>query len=156
MICPRCQHNDTDVIDSRDVDEQSIRRRRECGKCKYRFTTYENIEPIKISVLKRDGEIEPYSREKLISGMAKATQKRNISSDKLEDIADRIEQKLIEKNGNVCASRAIGQLAIKELKKLDKVAYIRFASVYKNFSSCNSFIKEAEQLIHKEENEPNR
>lgn len=156
MICPRCQNNDTDVIDSRDVDESSIRRRRQCGKCKYRFTTYENIEPLKINILKRDGELEPYSREKLIGGMRKATEKRDIDEERIEDVADRIELKLVEKGENIVSSKFIGQLVIKELKKLDEVAYMRFASVYKNFNNCNSFIKEAEKLIHKEEHDTHR
>lgn len=156
MNCPKCHNTDTDVIDSRDVDDSSIRRRRQCGKCKYRFTTYENIEPIKISILKRDGSAEPYDRNKLTKGIIKACEKRDIDRAVIEDVVDRIEQKLIEKNDNTVGSKVIGQLVIKELKNLDEVAYIRFASVYKNFSNCNSFIKEANKLIHKEENDPNR
>ncbi len=156
MFCPRCQNDNTEVIDSRDVDDGSIRRRRQCCKCKYRFTTYENIEPVKLNVLKRDGNVEAYSRVKLLKGMYKATEKRGISADKIEDVADRVEQKLIERDENIVPSKIIGQLVIKELKKLDEVAYIRFASVYKNFNNCNSFIKEAEKLIHKEANDTHR
>ena len=146
MNCPRCHNSDIEVIDTRDCDSDCVRRRRECVKCHYRFTTYERIEPIKLSVQKRSGGVEPYNREKVIRGMKIATEKRDIDVAELEEIADRIEQKLIETGKPMVPSRKIGNLVIKELKELDEVSYLRFASVYKGFCSGKSFEKELEKL----------
>lgn len=146
MDCPKCHKEDLTVIDSRDVDSNSIRRRRQCDKCGLRFTTYEKIEPIKITVLKKAGGVEPYDRSKVISGMQLATEKRHIDKNTLGKIADRIEQKLIETGKTVIPSKKIGDLVIAELKELDEVAYLRFASVYKEFCSGKSFERELEKL----------
>lgn len=146
MDCPKCHKAELTVIDSRDVDNDSVRRRRECDNCGFRFTTYEKIEPIKITVLKKDGSLEPYDRNKVIKGMRIATEKRDISTDTLEEVTDKIEQKLIETGESVIPSKIIGDLVIAELKELDEVAYLRFASVYKEFRSPKSFKRELEKL----------
>jgi len=114
--------------------------------CHHRFTTYENLEPVKFSVAKKNGTTEPYDRSKIIRGMKLATEKLNISNEKLEQIADRIEQKLLQLNKSVIPSTKIGDLVVLELRKLDAVAYLRFKSVYKGFKDCRSFAKEAIKL----------
>lgn len=145
MLCPKCK-NETSVIDSRDIDDIIIRRRRECDNCDYRFTTYERIEPVSINVVKRDGSLQAYDRDKIKRGIALAVQKRTISEQEIDDIIDRIESKLFEIGESAIPSRKIGELAIKELRNLDDVAYLRFASVYKSFQSAKSFKKELEKL----------
>lgn len=145
MLCPKCK-NETSVVDSRDIEDTVIRRRRECDNCNYRFTTYERTEPVNITVLKRDGAPQAYDREKIKRGILIATQKRTNSEQEIEDILDRIESKLFEIGKSEIQSRKIGELVIKELLKLDEVAYLRFASVYKSFRSAKSFKKELEKL----------
>lgn len=145
MNCPKCKSENLCVVDSRDTDERSVRRRRQCDSCGYRFTTYERFEPIKLNVLKRSGTIEPFSREKVVKGIQIAANDR-ISIEQIDEIVDEIEQKLIEANDNPIASRKIGNLVIAKLKKLDEVAYIRYASVYKNFQDIDSFEQELEKL----------
>jgi transcriptional repressor NrdR len=139
MKCPFCQSDESKVLDKRDSGED-IRRRRECLKCKRRFTTYENIEEAKIFVVKKDGRREPFSRDKLRSGFIKACEKRPVSQEKIDNAVSEIEQKLKEK-GKEVSSKIIGELVIKKLKCLDKVAYIRFASVYREFADVSEFKK---------------
>jgi len=146
MHCPKCQKDNTSVVDSRDVDYNSIRRRRECESCGYRFTTYEKIEPIRFTVIKKDDRVEPYDRAKMIRGMAIATEKRGVGAEVLEEIADRIEQKIIASGKTEAPSTKIGNLVIKELRLLDEVAYLRFTSVYKGFKSRRSFARELAKL----------
>lgn len=146
MRCPHCNHNKLKVTDKRvSNDELGIRRRRECLKCKARFTTYERPE-ISLYVIKKDGRREKFSREKLMSGLKRACEKRPVSHEKIEELASLIEGKCIAQRGTEVKSRTIGETVMKELKKLDKVAYIRFASVYKDFTDITDFKKELEGL----------
>ena len=145
MNCPKCKSENLSVIDSRDTDDRTVRRRRKCDDCGFRFTTYERFEPIKINVLKRSGNIEPFSREKIYKGIKIASNDR-IANDKIDEIVDEIEQKIIETESSPVSSRKIGNLVISRLKKIDEVVYIRYASVYKNFQNIDSFEEELEKL----------
>ncbi len=145
MNCPKCKKSNISVIDSRDVDDKVIRRRRKCDTCQYRFTTYERIEPIKLSVTKRSGLVEPFEREKIIKGIAIASGGR-IPGDKIEGIADEIEIKLTESKNSNTTSKKIGNMVIGRLKKIDEISYLRFASVYKNFENLGSFEQELIKL----------
>ena len=149
MRCPFCVHEETRVLDKRENEDQSVtRRRRECLSCKKRFTTYERVE-VDLRIIKKDGRRESYSREKLRSGILKACEKRPVSLDVIDKSIDRIEVTLKGLNSSEVESRIIGNLVMKELKKLDKVAYIRFASVYKEFDDPQSFEKEVKILLKK-------
>lgn len=145
MLCPKCKSDKLSVIDSRDTDEKSVRRRRECEECGYRFTTYERVDPIKLSVLKRSGEIEHFDKSKIFRGIAVAANGR-ISNEEIEEIVDDIEQKFVESGDSVVPTRKIGNLVIARLKKRDEISYLRFASVYKNFQGLDSFEEELEKL----------
>ena len=150
MKCPYCGHNNTEVIDSREADEgESIRRRRECGSCKKRFTTYEEIDNAEITVIKRDNTRQPFDRNKILNGIMRACEKRSVSREKMEEIVDRIEMKIRTSGKKEIESGKIGDMVVKELFKLDQVAYIRFASVYENFDSPEQFRK-AVALFKKE------
>ena len=147
MKCPYCGVNNDRVIDSREIkDGKEIRRRRLCLNCGKRFTTYERIEIIPIMVIKKDGRREPYQREKLIKGLLKACEKRPIPPDELERIANEVENLFQEVTRGEIKSREIGERIMKELKKLDQVAYVRFASVYKEFRDLEEFYRELEEL----------
>ncbi|MBI4453715.1 transcriptional repressor NrdR [Candidatus Woesearchaeota archaeon] len=147
MKCPFCPSIETKVVDKRETEEQSItRRRRECLKCGKRFTTYERIEMSNILVIKKDGKREQFDREKVKKGIIKACEKRNVSMEDIENIINEIEQKLRNLETTEVKSSLIGEFVIKRLKKLDKVAYIRFASVYKDFEDIESFKEAIEQL----------
>ena len=147
MICPYCSSPSNKVMDKRETpDLKSTRRRRECLKCHKRFTTYERIEQIDLFVVKKDKRREPFDREKLKSGIVKACQKRPISHDSIENILNDIESKIRKKNKTEITSNEIGEMVMKKLKKLDKVAYIRFASVYREFEDIKSFEKELKFL----------
>jgi len=148
MLCPSCSKSETQVIDSRD-DGKIIRRRRACGKCNYRFTTYERIEIPKLSVIKKDKRKEPFIRNKIITGIQKACEKRPIKEEEIEGIVDKIEQSFFEKGEKEVESRLIGQMVMEELKKLDPVAYLRFASVYRAFKDVESFEREVHKVIKK-------
>ncbi|MGC8776730.1 MAG: transcriptional regulator NrdR [Candidatus Micrarchaeia archaeon] len=149
MRCPYCGSMSTRVIDSRFVaTDNSIRRRRICNSCKRRFTTYEKVYTIEITVIKKSGIREPFDRNKVLNGILKACEKRPISREKMEEIAEKVERKLIAQNKKEVTSRKIGEMVMNELFKLDPVAYIRFASVYKNFDSPEEFKKVA-MLIKK-------
>jgi transcriptional repressor NrdR len=148
MRCPFCKQNDDKVIDSREsTDAFVIRRRRECNGCGRRFTTRERIDETPLRVVKRDESREEFDRRKILSGMITACQKRAVSMQDLEEITQRIEEKLLDGPEREVSSRAIGSLVMKELKKLDKVAYVRFASVYKNFESPEDFAEIAGEVI---------
>jgi len=144
MLCPYCGNEETKVTDKRDSKNET-RRRRECLKCRKRFTTYEKIEPAEIFVIKKDGRREPFSREKLRIGIIKACEKSDISLEVIEKIVSKIEEKL-KQHGNEVKSRLIGEMVMNALKKLDKVAYIRFASVYREFKDINDFKKEIKEV----------
>jgi transcriptional repressor NrdR len=147
MICPFCSHKETKVIDSREsTDGKVIRRRRECLSCQKRFSTYEQLELLNFTVVKKDGRKEDYKREKLESGVKKALEKRPVEDKKIEDLIDEIEYKLHTKGNCEISSKEIGNLILEKLKETDEVAYLRFASVYKSFGSADSFRKEAEKL----------
>ena len=149
MNCPYCNSNKIRVVDKRSSDENSTRRRRECLKCKKRFTTYERIETHPLVVIKRDDRREPFNREKLLKGIMLACGKRPISQEQIEKIVDEIETDLRNMNSTEIKSRTIGELVMDKLKDLDEVAYIRFASVYRQFKSIEHFVKELKELKRK-------
>ena len=149
MNCPYCNHIETKVTDSRDTGG-SIRRRRECLSCNKRFTTYEYIEMAPMFVIKKDGSRQPFNREKLKNGFVKACEKRPVSQEQIESAVNDIETKLRRQESTEIPSKLIGELSIKMLKKLDKVAYIRFASVYRDFKDIKDFEKELREIKRKE------
>ena len=146
MQCPYCQSGKIRVVDKREIDEKSIRRRRECLKCKKRFTTYERIETHPLIVIKRDGRRETFDRGKLLKGITLACGKRPVSQEEIEKTVDEIEAELRNMDSTEIKSRAIGELAMEKLKALDEVAYIRFASVYRQFRGLQHFEKELKEL----------
>ncbi|MBI2145132.1 transcriptional repressor NrdR [Candidatus Woesearchaeota archaeon] len=148
MNCPYCGNKEHRVVDKREANE-ATRRRRECLRCQKRFTTYERVEPFDLVVVKKDGRREPFSREKLRSGMIKACEKRPIPQEKIDIAADEIEAELRNEEKKELSSTHVGELVMRKLKKLDKVAYIRFASVYREFADLESFEKELKKLIKK-------
>ena len=148
MKCPRCGHVDNKVVDSRaGKDGDVIRRRRECLSCARRFTTYERIEEIHFMVVKKDGRREPFDRHKLLGGLTKAVQKRPVSVVQLEEIVDDIEARLSEKPDREIASTEVGELVMRRLHDLDEVAYVRFASVYRQFKDVHQFVEEVKSLL---------
>lgn len=150
MKCPFCGNTDSKVIDSRPTeDNQRIRRRRECMSCQKRFTTFEIVELTPIMVVKKDGSIQAFNRDKILSGMVKSCEKRPVSTQDLEKAADNIEYKLVNSLKTEVSSIEIGEMVMDELKKLDEVAYVRFASVYRQFSDINTFFEELSELIKK-------
>ncbi len=147
MICPFCGHVDTKVVDSRDTnDGKAIRRRRECEKCQARFSTYEEMEIMKLTVVKRDGTRQEYDKRKIIAGFHKALEKRPLSEDRILKAVGDIEYEIQSRENNEIKSKEIGKLVLKKLRDLDQVAYLRFASVYKSFKNMESFKKEMESL----------
>ena len=147
MRCPYCTHSDTRVVDSREVGGQdAIRRRRECASCGRRFTTYEKIDEIPIVVMKRDGTLEPFSREKLLQGLLRACSKRDVPLSRLEEVVSGIESELRSDLHYEISSGSLGQLVLERLQDVDLVAYVRFASVYRQFESVEEFKEELEQL----------
>ena len=142
MKCPYCSHFDTAVLDSRDSEDlSSIRRRRECLKCEKRFTTYERVDTIDLVILKKDGTREQFDRDKLLSGFMKATEKRPVGVEEIERTVDSIERELRRKDTVEIPSKTVGEIVMRKLRALDKVAYIRFASVYRSFEDVESFEK---------------
>jgi transcriptional repressor NrdR len=146
MICPFCKHQGSRVVDKRESKLEIVRRRRECLKCKKRFTTYERIESTPLIIIKKDNRREPFSREKLLSGLQRACEKRPVSHEIVENIVHEIENEAREQKSNEVPSVFIGELVMEKLKKIDKVAYIRFASVYRQFEDIKSFEKELKEL----------
>lgn len=146
MICPYCKSNLTRVIDKRESGTSATRRRRECEKCKKRFTTYERVENVILNVLKRDGRIQEFDREKLKRGISKATSKRHISDDTVEEIISEIEQKLMLSEKQIIKSSEIGEMVLKKLTKIDKLSALLFAAVYKEFQKLEDVQKELERL----------
>jgi transcriptional repressor NrdR len=145
MLCPVCRVGETRVVDSRD-DESAVRRRRECLACRHRFTTYERIEAARLFIVKKDGRREPYSRDKVLAGLRRACEKRPVSEDSMQEIAESVLRELHARGENEYPSTLIGELLMNALKKLDKVAYIRFASVYRSFEDLSSFQAEIAEL----------
>lgn len=145
MQCPYCDHEDTKVIDSRlSESKDAIRRRREClaPGCEKRFTTYERREPIRLMVLKRDGGKEAFDREKLLSGISKACAKQKVTGDQVEDLVDEVEAELRERRRHEVTSRRLGDMVLVRLRRLDMVAYLRFASVYRQYTDVDQFRSE--------------
>jgi transcriptional repressor NrdR len=150
MQCPYCSKDDTKVVDSRASQEGvAIRRRRQCLHCGKRFTTYEKVEDIPLMVIKKDGRRQPFDRKKLVGGIMKAVEKRPISIEQLEGMVDKIERSLQQNYGNEVNSREIGELVMRYLHVLDQVAYVRFASVYREFKDVNQFMAELKVLLNK-------
>ncbi|VVC04426.1 Transcriptional repressor NrdR [Candidatus Burarchaeum australiense] len=150
MRCPYCGHLETKVIDSRDAEDVEVtRRRRECEKCEKRFTTYERVEMVDLYVKKKDGKREPFSREKLMGGIASACVKCNVSHEQMEAAVDEIERQLRQREDTEVPSSLIGDMVMKKLKGIDKVAYIRFASVYREFADLEDFQEELKKLLKK-------
>ena len=150
MNCPTCRYKETKVIDSRmNADGTSIRRRRECLKCKKRFTTYEYVEQLPLMVVKKDGRRQPFDRNRLISGIVKACEKRPVSIDQIEQIVDEIERTVQLKYDREVASKDIGEMIMNKLSILDEVAYVRFASVYRQFRDVNQFMNELQNILEK-------
>ena len=152
MKCPYCSHLGDKVVDSRESKEgEVIRRRRECLECGKRFTSYERIDEIPYMAVKKDGTRERFDRQKLINGLLKACEKRPVSVVALEEVADRVEAALQERPEREVATAEIGAFVMEELKKLDKVAYVRFASVYRHFRDIGEFMTELKDLLNLKE-----
>ena len=157
MNCPHCGYAEDKVVDSRATAENSaIRRRRECLKCGQRFTTYEYIEDLSLMVIKRDGSRQAFDRKKVLAGIMKACEKRPISLDKMEEVVASIERAIQRKSDREVSSRLIGELVMEKLKLLDDVAYVRFASVYRQFQDVNEFMKALTEMIQKEKTRTGR
>ncbi|HOQ23242.1 MAG TPA: transcriptional regulator NrdR [Bacillota bacterium] len=148
MRCPFCGQPDSKVIDSRASDEGvAIRRRRECLACEKRFTTYERIEEIPLFVVKKDGKREPFDRQKLLHGILKACEKRPVPFEELERLVDRVEKDLRNRMDQEVSSAEIGELVMDGLREIDEVAYVRFASVYRQFTDVDKFMQELQAII---------
>ncbi|MCM8770336.1 MAG: transcriptional regulator NrdR [Candidatus Omnitrophica bacterium] len=151
MKCPYCGYKEDKVVDSRATAEDSaIRRRRECLKCGKRFTTYEYVEEVSLMVVKKDGRREPFDRKKILSGILRACEKRQISMEEIEGMVTSIERAIQKKTDREINSREIGEMVMEKLKKLDDVAYVRFASVYRQFKDVSQFMKELKLILDKE------
>ena len=153
MKCPYCTSKEDKVTDSRETSEgQSIRRRRECMNCGKRFTTYEHVEKTPLMVVKKDGRREPFNHQKILNGLLKACEKRPISVENLESMATEIEAELQRKFEQELGSNFIGEIVMEKLAKLDDVAYVRFASVYRQFKDVNQFMRELREVFSKRMN----
>lgn len=150
MRCPYCAYPESKVIDSRPTDESnSIRRRRECLSCGKRFTTYETVESVPLVVVKKDGSRQSFDRQKLLNGMVRACDKRSVTLQTLEQSVADIEQRLLNSMDREIPTERVGELVMEELKKIDQVAYVRFASVYRQFQDIDSFVAELNKLLGK-------
>ncbi len=152
MRCPFCGHNEDKVVDSRESNEfDTIRRRRECLKCGKRFTTYERTEEIPLMVVKKDGRREPFDRKKILAGLMKACEKRPVALEQVESLVDEIERELLRQDQKEINSRKIGEIIMAKLPAIDEVAYVRFASVYREFRDINQFMQTLKQMLSKQE-----
>jgi transcriptional repressor NrdR len=150
MKCPHCSSSKDKVIDSRSAnDDRSVRRRRECVDCGRRFTTYESIEDVSLMVIKRDGRREMYDRNKIVQGLLKACEKRPVSLPQLEELVNRVEREVHRNFDQEVPVQAVGELVMDHLHALDEVAYVRFASVYRQFKDINQFMGELKDLLSK-------
>ena len=148
MKCPYCNHLDTKVIDSRPIDEgTSIRRRRVCEACGKRFTTYEKVETIPLLIIKKDNTRENYDRSKIENGVLRACYKRPVSTESVKQVIDRIETAIFSREEKEIPSSLVGEIVMEELKDLDEVAYVRFASVYREFKDVNTFMDELKKIL---------
>lgn len=151
MKCPYCDYIESKVIDTRPVDDGiSIRRRRECLKCEKRFTTYEQVETVPLVVMKKDGKRQVYNRQKLMNGILRACEKTPVSFTEIEKVVMEIETILNNKLDREVSSTEIGELVMEKLKKLNDIAYVRFASVYREFKDVNTFLDELNRMLHQE------
>lgn len=151
MKCPFCSYKEDKVVDSRATAEDSaVRRRRECLKCGKRFTTYEYVEEVSLMVIKKDGRREPFDRKKILSGILHACEKRQISVEQMENMVTAIERAIQKKTDREISTREIGEMVMERLKKMDDVAYVRFASVYRQFKDVGQFMKELKIILDKE------
>ena len=148
MRCPYCNHEETKVLDSREAEDKT-RRRRECEKCEKRFTTYERVEIVELIVVKKDGGREQFDRNKLRRGVLQACWKRPVTAEQIDNLVDEVERELRMRETTEVPSKEIGELAMKKLKALDKGAYIRFASVYRDFEDIEEFEEELKALLRK-------
>src|SRR3989344_1651992 len=146
MKCPYCLNDETRVTNKRDCDDGNVRRRRECLKCKKRFTTYEKVEPLAIYVKKKDGRREPFNRDKLERSLERAFEKRPVSKEKIDKMMNLIEDQIKKRGKKEIKSSEVGELVIRKIKQIDNVAYVRFASVYKDFQDVSDFKKELKKL----------
>lgn len=152
MKCPFCSCENTRVIDSRPAeDNSSIRRRRVCDVCNKRFTTYEKVETIPLVIVKKDDNREAYDRSKIETGVLRACHKRPVSTDKIDELVDEVEADILNRGDKEISSRVIGELVMNKLKDLDAVAYVRFASVYREFKDINTFMDELKKVLDKSE-----
>ena len=152
MKCPYCSFEESKVVDSRSADDgERIRRRRECLKCGKRFTTYEKIETIPLIIIKKDNNREQYSRQKIENGIIRACYKRPVPAEKIQQAVNNIETKVFSLEEKEIPSSVVGELVMDELKDLDEVAYVRFASVYREFKDVNTFMDELKKILDKEE-----
>ena len=149
MKCPYCGKENTRVIDSRPTDDSSIRRRRQCDECGKRFTTYEKVETLPFIVVKKDNNREPYDREKIVAGIVRSCHKRPISMKQINDMVDDIEGQIFNMEEKEIPTTTIGSIVIDKLKDLDEVAYVRFASVYREFKDVNTFMDEIKKILKK-------
>ncbi|MGL5751715.1 MAG: transcriptional regulator NrdR [Paraclostridium sp.] len=147
MQCPYCNYKESKVIDSRHTDSESIRRRRECESCKKRFTTYEKIELTPIMVIKKDNSRESFDRNKIKNGLLKSCEKRPVSMEQIENIIMYIENEINKKYVSEVESTIIGEMVMYRLKSVDEVAYVRFASVYRQFKDINTFVNELKNIL---------
>ena len=148
MKCPFCNHENTRVIDSRPAeDNSSIRRRRACDVCDKRFTTYEKVEAIPLVIVKKDDNREAYDRSKIETGVLRACHKRPVSTDRIEDLVDEVEADILNRGDKEISSRVVGELVMNKLKDLDAVAYVLFASVYREFKDINTFMDELKKVL---------
>ncbi len=148
MNCPFCSYSDSRVIDSRPTDEgYVIRRRRECNSCNKRFTTYEKIEEIPLLIIKKSGNREPFDRNKILKGIVRSCEKRPVALSDIEKIVDDIEKKLYNSMKKEITTESIGQIVMDRIKELDEVAYVRFASVYREFKDINTFMSELSKIL---------
>jgi len=152
MKCPFCNHLEDKVVDSRETKEgDTIRRRRECLKCERRFTTYERIDEVPYMVIKKDGRREKFERQKVLGGLLKACEKRPVSMAKLSELVNRVESRVSDSQDREISTTEIGEFLIDNLRKLDKIAYVRFASVYRDFQDEQAFFDELKTLMRRRE-----
>ncbi len=152
MKCPFCASTNSRVIDTRDA-EGGIRRRRECDECERRFTTYERVAPLRLMVVKRDGRREPFDRNKIVNGIQIACAKRPVETEAIEELVSSIEQELYHRGTREITSREIGEMVMLGLRKLDDVAYIRFATIYRHFADVDDLAEEIEELVERRQRE---
>ncbi|MGX7030979.1 transcriptional regulator NrdR [Vagococcus zengguangii] len=154
MQCPKCQYNGSRVVDSRPSDEnRAIRRRRECESCGFRFTTFERIEATPVLVIKKDGKREEFNREKILRGLIRSAEKRPVSLEQMENVVDKVENRVRSLGENEVPTTLIGEYVMEYLVDLDEIAYIRFASVYRQFKDVSVFIEEMQEMVNKGQEE---